>query len=227
MIFGALSGLAGLVAVLGWFVAAVHAFLLLGHVAPPNTKAGLLFQGYKFFLSGTFLPSGHPLFEQFSFLSADELPEYEAILARRTATEASAARHGGGTLDRVRRRWIGLGRYGSADATRKLPSVHPPAAREDETPPGGSADATRKLPSVRPELLAHEGGGEIRGLGVRGSAQDPQVGHVAADRFFRQALVEPEVSREGPFPLVHPCYCATTGGTFVYGRLRTRPYRAS
>lgn len=61
MIFGALSGLAGLVAVLGWFVAAVHAFLLLGHVAPPNTKAGLLFQGYKFFLSGTFLPSGHPL----------------------------------------------------------------------------------------------------------------------------------------------------------------------
>ncbi|WP_082167669.1 ABC transporter ATP-binding protein/permease [Methylobacterium aquaticum] len=66
------------------------------------------------------LPSGHPLFEQFSFLSADELPEYEAILARRTATEASAARHGGGTLDRVRRRWIGLGRYGSADATRLI-----------------------------------------------------------------------------------------------------------
>lgn len=42
---------------------------------------------------------------------------------------------------------------GSADATRKLPSVHPPRRRDDETPPGGSADATRKLPSVRPEML--------------------------------------------------------------------------
>jgi putative ABC transport system ATP-binding protein len=66
------------------------------------------------------LPSGHPLFEQFSFLSADELPEFEAILARRTATEASAERHGGGTFNRIRRRWIGLGRYGSADATRLI-----------------------------------------------------------------------------------------------------------
>ncbi|WP_244496431.1 ABC transporter ATP-binding protein/permease [Methylobacterium indicum] len=66
------------------------------------------------------LPSGHPLFEQFSFLSADELPEFEAILARRTATEASAERHGGGMLNRIRRRWIGLGRYGSADATRLI-----------------------------------------------------------------------------------------------------------
>jgi putative ABC transport system ATP-binding protein len=66
------------------------------------------------------LPSGHPLFEQFSFLAADELPEYEAILARRTATEASAARHGGSAFNRIRRRWIGLGRYGSADATRLI-----------------------------------------------------------------------------------------------------------
>ena len=66
------------------------------------------------------LPSGHPLFEQFSFLSADELPEYEAILARRTATEASAERHGTSTFERLRRRWIGLGRYGSADATRLI-----------------------------------------------------------------------------------------------------------
>ncbi len=66
------------------------------------------------------LPSGHPLFEQFSFLSADELPEYEAILARRTATEASAERHGTSAFERLRRRWIGLGRYGSADATRLI-----------------------------------------------------------------------------------------------------------
>jgi putative ABC transport system ATP-binding protein len=29
------------------------------------------------------LPQGHPLFEQFSFISAEELPEYEAILRRR------------------------------------------------------------------------------------------------------------------------------------------------
>jgi hypothetical protein len=61
MILGVLAGLAGLVAVIGWLVAAVHAFLLLGHVAPPNTTFGLLFRGYKFFLSDTFLPSGHPL----------------------------------------------------------------------------------------------------------------------------------------------------------------------
>lgn len=61
MVLTALAGLAGLVAVLGWVVAAVHAFLLLGHVAPPNTTLGLLFQGYKFFLLDTFLPSGHPL----------------------------------------------------------------------------------------------------------------------------------------------------------------------
>lgn len=49
----------------------------------------------------------------------------------------------------------------SADATRKLPSVHPPAehppvGRDDQTPPGGSADQTRKLTSVRPELLTGE-----------------------------------------------------------------------
>ncbi|WFT82843.1 ABC transporter ATP-binding protein/permease [Methylobacterium sp. CB376] len=66
------------------------------------------------------LPMGHPLFEQFSFLSADELPEYEAILARRTATEASEARHGSSWLARVRRRWLGLERYGGADATRLI-----------------------------------------------------------------------------------------------------------
>ena len=29
------------------------------------------------------LPPGHPLFEQFSFIGADELPEFEAILSRR------------------------------------------------------------------------------------------------------------------------------------------------
>ncbi len=29
------------------------------------------------------LPPGHPLFEQFSFVAADELPEYEAIIRRR------------------------------------------------------------------------------------------------------------------------------------------------
>ncbi|WP_238313061.1 ABC transporter transmembrane domain-containing protein [Methylobacterium crusticola] len=66
------------------------------------------------------LPPGHPLFEQFSFLAADELPEYEAILARRTATEASIARHSGSWLNRARRRWIGLGRYGRADETRLI-----------------------------------------------------------------------------------------------------------
>jgi len=31
------------------------------------------------------VPSGHPLFEQFSFISADELPEYERILRRRAS----------------------------------------------------------------------------------------------------------------------------------------------
>ena len=61
MVFGALAGLAALVAVLGWMVAAVHALLLLGHVAPPNTALGLLVQGHKFFRSDTFLPSGQPL----------------------------------------------------------------------------------------------------------------------------------------------------------------------
>ncbi|MFE1601129.1 ABC transporter transmembrane domain-containing protein [Methylobacterium sp. ID0610] len=66
------------------------------------------------------LPMGHPLFEQFSFLSADELPEYEAILARRTATEASDERHGGSWFSRTRRRWLGLERYSAADATRLI-----------------------------------------------------------------------------------------------------------
>jgi putative ABC transport system ATP-binding protein len=66
------------------------------------------------------LPMGHPLFEQFSFLSADELPEYEAILARRTATEASLARHSGSWFTRARRRWLGLERYSRADATRLI-----------------------------------------------------------------------------------------------------------
>ncbi|RVU13959.1 ABC transporter transmembrane domain-containing protein [Methylobacterium oryzihabitans] len=66
------------------------------------------------------LPTGHPLFEQFSFLSADELPEYEAILARRTAVEASVARHRGSRLSKARRRLMGLERYGSADATRLI-----------------------------------------------------------------------------------------------------------
>ncbi|WP_298957878.1 ABC transporter transmembrane domain-containing protein [uncultured Methylobacterium sp.] len=66
------------------------------------------------------LPTGHPLFEQFSFLAADELPEYEAILARRTAVEASVARHRGSRLSKARRRLIGLERYSRADATRLI-----------------------------------------------------------------------------------------------------------
>jgi putative ABC transport system ATP-binding protein len=37
------------------------------------------------------VPPGHPLFEQFSFISADELPEYERILRRR-ASRGSARR---------------------------------------------------------------------------------------------------------------------------------------
>ena len=37
------------------------------------------------------LPPGHPLFEQFSFIAADELPEYEAILRRRRAPQRRAA----------------------------------------------------------------------------------------------------------------------------------------
>jgi hypothetical protein len=61
LVFSGFAALAGLAAFLGWLVAAVHAFLLLGHVAPPHTKAGLLFQGHRFFRSDTFLPSGQPL----------------------------------------------------------------------------------------------------------------------------------------------------------------------
>jgi putative ABC transport system ATP-binding protein len=34
------------------------------------------------------VPSGHPLFEQFSFISAEELPEYEKILRRQSARGA-------------------------------------------------------------------------------------------------------------------------------------------
>ena len=37
------------------------------------------------------LPPGHPLFEQFSFIGADELPEYEAILRRRARRNGRAA----------------------------------------------------------------------------------------------------------------------------------------
>ncbi|GJE00093.1 ABC transporter transmembrane domain-containing protein [Methylobacterium isbiliense] len=66
------------------------------------------------------LPMGHPLFEQFSFLSADELPEYEAILARRSATVASAEAHHHSWLTRTRRRWLGLERYSRADAARLI-----------------------------------------------------------------------------------------------------------
>jgi putative ABC transport system ATP-binding protein len=42
------------------------------------------------------VPPGHPLFEQFSFLTADELPEYEAILMRR------AGRHRDRSSERTR-----------------------------------------------------------------------------------------------------------------------------
>jgi putative ABC transport system ATP-binding protein len=63
---------------------------------------------------------GHPLFEQFSVLSADELPEYEAILARRSATVASAEAHHHSWLTRTRRRWLGLERYSRADAARLI-----------------------------------------------------------------------------------------------------------
>ncbi|HEY8565017.1 MAG TPA: ABC transporter transmembrane domain-containing protein [Beijerinckiaceae bacterium] len=38
------------------------------------------------------LPQGHPLFEQFSFLGADELPDYEALLTRRRSTARRMAR---------------------------------------------------------------------------------------------------------------------------------------
>jgi putative ABC transport system ATP-binding protein len=86
------------------------------------------------------LPPGHPLFEQFSFLSADELPEYEAVLARRTVGTVRTPRaqdgEGDGEIQRTRTSpWrralsrfaakrLGLGRlgvagrYGPADRTR-------------------------------------------------------------------------------------------------------------
>ncbi len=77
------------------------------------------------------LPPGHPLFEQFSFLSADELPEYEAVLARRTVgtvrtpRDAAAGEVGDDgwsllrrTLSRFAARRLGVaGRYGPADRT--------------------------------------------------------------------------------------------------------------
>lgn len=48
-----------------WLVAAVHGFLLLGHVAPPHTAFSLLFQGFRFFQADTFRPSGHPIQRRF------------------------------------------------------------------------------------------------------------------------------------------------------------------
>lgn len=60
-----LSGLVGLVVLGAWLVAAVHAFLLLRHVAPPHTATSLLFQGFRFFQQETFLPSGHALQRRF------------------------------------------------------------------------------------------------------------------------------------------------------------------
>lgn len=55
----------GLITFGGWLSAAVHAFLLLSHVAPPHTAMSLLFQGFRFFQSETFLPSGHAIQRRF------------------------------------------------------------------------------------------------------------------------------------------------------------------
>ncbi len=60
-----LVSIAGLVVFGAWLVAAVHAFLLLRHVAPPHTAMSLLFQGFRFFQQDTFLPSGHPIQRRF------------------------------------------------------------------------------------------------------------------------------------------------------------------
>jgi hypothetical protein len=53
------------ITILAWLVAAVHAFLLLAHVAPPHTAFSLLFQGFRFFQADTFQPSGHPIQRRF------------------------------------------------------------------------------------------------------------------------------------------------------------------
>ena len=55
----------GLVVVGAWLSAAVHAFLLLPHVAPPHTAFSLLFQGFRFFQSETFRPEGHAIQRRF------------------------------------------------------------------------------------------------------------------------------------------------------------------
>jgi len=57
--------LPGLVAFGGWLSAAVHAFLLLQHVAPPHTAMSLMFQGFRFFQADTFRPEGHPIQRRF------------------------------------------------------------------------------------------------------------------------------------------------------------------
>src|SRR5690606_7738452 len=48
------------------------------------------------------LPPGHEFFEQFSFIAADELPEYRALLARVGKLDAMAACRGASPEDRAR-----------------------------------------------------------------------------------------------------------------------------
>ncbi len=48
-----------------WLIAAVHAFMLLRHVAPPRTAWSLAFQGWRFYVRDTFLESGHSIHRRF------------------------------------------------------------------------------------------------------------------------------------------------------------------
>lgn len=59
------AAILGLLAFLAWASAAVHALLLLRHVAPPRSALSLAFQGWRFLDRSTFTESGHALHRRF------------------------------------------------------------------------------------------------------------------------------------------------------------------
>lgn len=66
-------GLVALSAFVAWASAALHAVLLLRHVAPPRTAWSLAFQGWRFYDRSTFLESGWPLHRRFVLSAASFL----------------------------------------------------------------------------------------------------------------------------------------------------------
>ena len=120
------------------------------------------------------LPPGHPFFEQFSFISADDLPEFRALLARRSARPA----------------WAGSGRAARALMRAAVPLCRgAPPPRPDRRGDGGAPAGGA------PRFAAEPAGGAARRASSSTTRALQRGRHAAGQHPVRPARLRPGAGR--------------------------------